>query len=166
MEKRPKIEIKLTQTDKILEAIGYSMLVIYWVMTIVSFSTLPENIPIHYNGLGEVDNYGGKASIFLLPIIGTFLFTILTVLNKNPENFNYNVEINEENAEKQYTNSTKMMRLMKLIVVFIFLMIDYLTIQTSKGNSEGLGKWFLPLTFGLIFIPMGYFAYKSHKFKK
>ena len=89
MEKRPKIEIKLTQTDKILEAIGYSMLVIYWVMTIVSFSTLPENIPIHYNGLGEVDNYGGKASIFLLPIIGTFLFTILTVLNKNPENFNF-----------------------------------------------------------------------------
>lgn len=166
MEKRPKIELKLTQTDKFLEAIGYLMLIIFWIMTIVSFSSLPESIPIHYNGLGEVDNYGSKTSIFILPIIATFLFTFLTLLNKNPENFNYNVEINEENAEKQYTNSTKMMRLMKLIVVFIFLLIDYMTIQTSKGNSEGLGIWFMPLTLGLIFIPLAYFAYKSRKTKK
>lgn len=166
MENRPKIEIKLTQTDKVIEAIGYLILVVFWINSIVSFPSLPENIPIHFNGLGEVDNYGPKTSIFLLPIIGTLLFIILTFLNKNPENFNYNVEITEENAEKYYKISTRLIRYLKLIVLLIFLLIDYETIQTSKGNSEGLGIWFLPFTIGMFLIPIIYIFYKSYTLKK
>lgn len=166
MEKRPKIEIKLTQTDKIIEAIGYLILIVFWIMNIVSFSNLPEKIPIHYNGLGIVDNYGSKSTIFILPVVGTFLFTLLTVLNKYPENFNYLVEITQKNAEKQYVNSIKMIQKLKIILLLLFVFIDFITIQASKGNSEGLGKWFLPFMIGLIFIPILYFIYKSSKLEK
>ncbi len=162
---RPIIEIRLTQIDKIIEVFGYVTLISLWIMTIVSFNSLPESIPIDYNALGEVDNYSRKTFIFMLPIIGTFLFAFLTVLNNNPKNFNYSIKITEENAKKQYTNSTKMMRFFKFIVVLILLMIDFQTIQTAKGKSEGLGIWFLPLIIGLIFIPLGYFVYKSYKLK-
>jgi uncharacterized membrane protein len=165
MDKRPIVEIKPTKTDNFIEAIAYLALIVLWIMTIVSFNSLPDSIPIHYNGIGEVDNYGRKTSIFLLPIFGSFLFMLLTVLNKNPENFNYNIKITEDNAEKQYTNAIKMMRFLKLIVIIIFIMIDFQTIQTAKGKSDGIGIWFLPLVFGLIFIPIGYFAYQSYKQK-
>jgi len=161
MESLPKIKLKLTKTDKIIEAIGYLILAGFWIMVIVSFSDLPENIPIHYNVSGEVDGYSKKTSIFLLPIIGTFMFIILTLLNANPETFKYDVKITAENAQKQYANATQRMRLMKVIVIFLFLLIDYQTIQIAKGNSEGLGIWFLPLTMGLIFIPIIYFINKS-----
>ena len=165
MEKRPKIELKLSKTDKVIELIGYLILIAFWITIILSYNNLPEKIPIHYNGLGEVDNYSKKTSIFLLPIIGTFLFIILTLISKNPESFNYNVKITEQNAESQYTNSVKMMRIMKIIVIVIFFLIDYKTIKTSIGKSEGLGIWFLPLILGIVFIPILYFAYKSQKIK-
>jgi len=166
MTNRPQIEKRLTKFDKAIEILGYTTLIALWIMTIVAFSSLPESIPIHYNGYGEVDNYSSKTSIFLLPIFGTFLFTILTLLNKYPENFNYNVKITEENAEQQYTNSTRMMRFLKFIVLVIFFIIDFQTIQIANSNSDKLGVWFLPLVLAMIFIPIGYFAYKSYKLNK
>tara|TARA_R110002124_G_scaffold107094_2_gene259410 strand:- start:55 stop:552 length:498 start_codon:yes stop_codon:yes gene_type:complete len=165
MDQRPKIQIKLTNTDKAMELIGFLILIAFWVTMIVSYNNLPEQIPIHYNGLGEVDNYSKKSSIFLLPIIGSFLFIIITLVSKNPENFNYHVEITEQNAESQYKNSVKMMRIMKIIVIILFFLIDFKTIKTSIGKFEGLGIWFLPITLGIVFIPIIYFAYKSYKLK-
>ena len=58
-----------------------------------------------------------------------------------------------------------MMRIMKIIVIIIFFLIDFKTIKTSMGKSEGLGIWFLPMTLGIVFIPIIYFAYKSYKLK-
>jgi uncharacterized membrane protein len=165
MEKRPIIYIKPTKTDNLIELIGYLILVAFWIIIILSYNNLPEQIPIHFNGFGEVDNYSKKTSIFLLPIIGTFLFIILTLVSKNPESFNYHVEITEENAESQYRNSIKMMRIMKIIVIVLFFLIDFKTIKTSMVKSEGLGIWFLPFTLLLVFIPLIYFAYKSKKMK-
>ena len=165
MEKRPILILKPTKTEKIIEIIGYIILLAYWLVIITTYQNLPEKIPIHYNGLGEVDNYSKKSSIFLLPIIGSFIFIILTMINKNPENFNYSIKITEENAENQYKNSIKMIRLLKIIVIVIFFLIDFKTIKIAIGESEGLGNWFLPLTIGIIFIPIIYFANKSYKMK-
>jgi uncharacterized membrane protein len=32
---------------------------------ITVFNDLPKNVPTHFNGLGEVDGYGPKSTIFL-----------------------------------------------------------------------------------------------------
>ncbi len=165
MEKRPILIINPTKTEKIIEIIGYIILLAYWITTISTYQNLPEKIPIHYNGLGEVDNYGKKSSIFLLPIIGSFIFVILTMISKNPQNFNYNIKITEENAEYQYKNSIKLMQFLKIIVIILFFMIDLKTIRIAIGKSIGLGNSFLPLTIGIIFLPIIYFAYKSYKVK-
>lgn len=165
MKKRPIIIIKPTKTDQVIEVIGYVILVSFWLITMFTFSYLPEQIPIHYNGLGEVDNYSHKKSIFLLPIIGTFLYAILSQVSKNPESLNYNIEITEQNAESHYRNSIKMMRILKIIVVLLFFMIDIETISIAMKKSVGLGIWFLPLTLSLLFIPIIYFAYQSKKIK-
>jgi hypothetical protein len=54
---------------------------------------------------------------------------------------------------------------MKIIVIIIFFLIDFKTIKTSMGKSEGLGIWFLPMILGIVFIPIIYFAFKSYKLK-
>jgi uncharacterized membrane protein len=163
MEKRPKIKVPLTLFDTVIEVAGYLALVAFWVMTIFAFTTLPESIPTHYNGMGEVDGYGPKATIFFLPVLGTVLFAFLTYIVKKPETFNYTVEITEENALAQYTNSTKLLRFMKLALLILFIVIDYKTIAISKGASDGLGKWFLPFTIALIFVPVVFSVYKSFR---
>lgn len=166
MIERPKVRLQLTSTDKIIEVTSSVFLIAFWLMTVLSFQTLPETIPTHFNGNGEVDGYGPKATIFFLPVLGTLLFAFLTFIIKKPESFNYTVEITKENALEQYTNSTKLIRYLKLALLILFLLIDFETIKISKGNPEGLGKWFLPFTIGLIFLPILFSVYKSFSKKE
>lgn len=89
----------------------------------------------------------------------------MTILNKFPQVFNYPTKITEDNAFNQYTNATRLIRYLKLIVVLVLGLITFRTIQNANGDSEGLGIWFLPLIIGLIFIPLTYFIFKSLKVK-
>ena len=166
VEERPKIKLELTAADKIFEIIGWLLIIVIWGLTIANYSNLPETIPTHYNGAGQADGFGGKATILTLPIIATILFIGLTVLNQFPHVFNYPTNITQDNAFRQYTNATRLIRYLKLVVVFIFVLIVYKTIQHANGKADGLGVWFLPMTMGLIFIPLIYFVIKSFKTKQ
>jgi uncharacterized membrane protein len=148
-------------TDKIVEFFGWFCLVGIWILTLFNYHSLPETIPIHYNGAGEVDRFGNKWNLLTLPVVSSILFIGMTILNRYPHVFNYPASITQENALQHYTNATRLIRLLKLSIVIIFSLIVNQTIQHAHGNSDGLGVWFLPLTFGLIFIPLVYFIVKS-----
>jgi len=165
MNKRPRMKLQLNQTDKILEVLSWVSVVGIWALTLTNYSILPEIIPIHFNGAGKADGFGNKTHIFILPIISTLLFIGLTTLNKHPHMFNYPSQITKENAVHQYTNATRMMRVLKLVIVVLFGLIVFRKIQIVNGHADGLGTWFLPLTMGMIFIPMLYFLIKSLKKK-
>lgn len=163
MHKRPKLELPLNATDMIIEMLGWVAVFGIWTLTLVNYFDLPEIIPTHYNGLGEADGFGNKSNLFVLPIISTILFIGLTILNKNPHVFNYPSEITEENALHQYTNATRMIRVLKLTIVLLFGLIVFKTLQNINGTADGLGTWFLPLTMAMIFIPVIYFLIRAQK---
>lgn len=165
MEQRPKIKPELTTSDRFLEALSVITLVGLWALVIYAFSVLPETIPIHFDFKGQPDDYGSKASILFLPILSTLLFVGLTIINRYPHIFNYPVKITEENALRQYANATRMIRLLKLIVLFVFLTIEFFVIQTALGASAGLAIWFLPFTLTIIYLPMGYYIVRSYRQK-
>jgi uncharacterized membrane protein len=167
MESKPKIKLGLNATDKIFEAIGWLAVAAIWILTLTAYSRLPEIIPTHYNGAGKADGFSGKGNILALPIVSTILFAGLTILNKFPYAFNYPTHITQENVVRQYTIMTRLIRYMKFIIVVIFGAMAWETIQNQSDSeqSQELGTWFLPLTLGLIFIPLIYFIIKSSKAK-
>lgn len=159
MTDRPKIKLHHSRVDTLTEITGWLLVIVVWTLTISAYSTLPETIPIHFNGSGHVDGSGNKAMVWTLPIMGTILFTGLTILNDHPHRFNYPVPLTHENASTQYTRATRLIRYLKLVIIVIFTILTNRTIQTATGAGDGLGPWFLPLTLGLIFIPLlGYVA--------
>ena len=166
MEERPRIKLELTTVDKAFEIIGWLLIISVWGFTVINYANLPETIQTHYNGAGQADGFGGKATILTLPLIATVLFVGLTILNKFPHIFNYPTNITQDNALRQYTNATRMIRYLKLIIVVIFGLIAFKTIQNGNEEAKGIGIWFLPLTLGLIFIPMIYFVIKSFQTKQ
>jgi uncharacterized membrane protein len=166
MEKRPRIKLELTLSDKTIEIIGWLLICSVWALTISHYKNLPDIIPTHYNAAGIADGFGEKWMILTLPLVATVLFTGLTILNKFPHIFNYPKDISTENALRQYTNATRLIRFLKLIIVIIFGLISYQTIRETKGQTEGLGMWFLPVTIGLIFTPIIYFFLQSFQAKK
>ena len=165
MNKRPRIKLQLKQTDKILEVVGWVSVFGIWALPLINYFDLPEIIPIHFNGAGKADRFGNKTHIFILPIISTLLFIGLTTLNKHPHIFNYPNQITKENALDQYTNATRMMRVLKLVIVVLFGLIVFRKIQIVNGHADGLGTWFLPFTIGLFIILSLYFLMMSMKDK-
>ena len=165
MKERPKLKLELTQADKTVEIIGWLLIFAVWGLTIINYQSLPDIIPTHYNGAGVADGFGNKWMILTLPLVATVLFIGLTILNKFPHIFNYPTEITADNALRQYTNATRLIRYLKVIIVVIFGLIAFQTIRHANGQTEGLGIWFLPMTMGLIFIPLIYFFIKSTKTK-
>jgi uncharacterized membrane protein len=165
LESRPKLKVQLTTTDKLLELFGWGVLLALWDWTGTSYSSLPDSIPTHFNAAGEADDYGRKASIFGLPVVASLLYIGLTLLNRVPHIFNFPTPVTQENALIQYTNATRMIRSLKLILVVVFGGISFQTIQQANGETDGLGVWFLPVTLGLIFLPLIYFVIKSFQTK-
>lgn len=166
MNERPKIKLELTTFDKTLEILGWICIFAIWVLTFTNYTNLPDTIPIHYNGAGQADGFGGKGNILTLPLIATVLFIGLTILNKFPHVFNYPIDITPDNAFRQYKNATRLIRYLKFIIVVIFGLIALQTIRNVNGQTNGLGVWFLPLALVLIFIPLTYFLIKSFKTTK
>lgn len=165
MNNRPKKELKLSNNDTLFERIGWLAFFALWILVITNYVSLPNTIPIHFNHAGQVDGYGGKEMILVLTFIATAIFIGMTILNKYPHIFNYPTEITEENALKHYTNATRLLRYVKLIIVVVFGLINLQTIRIAKGQINDLGSWFFPLTLGLILIPVFYFLIKSFRIK-
>lgn len=163
MSERPKIKIPLQPADKILEIIGYSALAAFWIFVSYAYSVMPQTIPTHFNLAGEADGFGEKETVFLMPIIGTLLFIVLSVVQQRPHAFNYLTEITHENAEKQYTNAVRMMRFLKVALVVVFGFGEILTYKTAMGSGEDLGVWIVPITLVLTLGPVFYFLVKSSK---
>ncbi|MES2389513.1 MAG: DUF1648 domain-containing protein [Bacteroidota bacterium] len=139
------------------------MIAILWLLAIWSYFTMPEIIPVHFNGSGTADSFGPRGSIFILPAVGTLVFGLLTLLNKVPHVFNYPAAITPENAEAHYTNATRMLRYMKLSICVLFIVLVFFTMQTAKGNTNGLGVWFMPFILGIVFIPIVVSVFKARK---
>ena len=166
MKKRPQADIPLTSIDMVAEIAGWVLLVVVWILTMTSYGSLPDTIPTHFNAAGEADGYGHKRTLIGIPIIVSVLYVGMTILNRYPHIFNYPSAITEENYLRQYTQATRLIRYLKLTIVLIFGMIIYFILRNVHGESEGLGVWFLPVTLGLIMLPIIYYLVKSIRDKK
>ncbi len=165
MGDNPILKIELTTTDKFMEFIGWLALVCLWLFVLINYSSLPDVIPVHFDGAGKVNGSGSRATILVFPIVASILLVSFTWLNKHPHIFNYPKAITPSNIVQQYTNATRMVRYFKFAIAFAFLLIAYLILEMIKAKSDSIGIWVLPMVLGLIFIPLIYFLIKFFKTK-
>ncbi|MGL2963420.1 DUF1648 domain-containing protein [Flavobacterium sp. RSB2_4_14] len=150
-------------TDKFLEVMGLLVLIFFWIFTLSNYNQLPEIIPTHFGAEGKPDEYGAKWTIFTLPTVSSILYIGLTIAIRFPHHFNYLVTITEENAEKQYTLVTRLLLMLKLMVLLVFLLLDFQTVQIALGQPDIFGRWFLLIVFGMVFVPLFYFLIQTSK---
>jgi len=161
IRKRPKIKTGLTVFDLVVEIAGLIALLAMWIVLMVTYSGLPDVIPINFNHLGQVRSLGTKSSIFNLPVVATVVFAGMTILGRFPHVFNYPVKITDNNAFLQYRNMVRMVRCLKLAIVLILGYVVLYTVLYVDGIG---GVWFMPLTLVIALIPVIlviYFLVKS-----
>lgn len=162
-DKRPRIKVVPTRADKMLEILCWLLLLTLWIIPILSYSNLPDTLPTHYSVTGEVNDWGNRMTIYVLPIVGIILFVLLTILNYYPHIFTFPIKITHENAPRQYKVATELLRSLKCLILIIFILVVVFTIRTARGETAGLGFWFIPITLVLLFILTTIFVLRMHK---
>jgi len=165
MNKRPKIQIKLTVTDYIFEVMGLALLVLLIALPVYFYNDLPKYIPKHFNLSGQADAYGGRNLIWMLPAIGIAVYIFMTVVNRFPHVFNYPVKVTDDNVERLYTVGTKAMRIIKVTVLMLFLSLNYKIIQVALKRSNEIGELFMPLSVTALLVVVAGTIYKMIRAK-
>ena len=140
---RPKIKIEKDTGDLIIEVLGWTGVLLLFLLPFFYYDQLPDKVPSHFNASGDADAYSRKEFIWVPALIGALLYIGVFVLNRFPHLFNYPSEINEQNAERLYRMASKWMRIINLSVLCVFIYLLHSTIQTSLNNQNGLGKYFV-----------------------
>jgi uncharacterized membrane protein len=162
---RPTIKLIPSRTDILLDRTCLWIIIALWIFTIVQYCALPATIPIHLNAKAEIDNYGSKATIFLLPVIISIVVGGLTILNRYPHIFNYPRSITAANAVQEYTRATRLIRIIKLIIVIFTLLISFFIAQSAKAGHSTLPTWILPVFMIAMIAPIISTVFSSAKKK-
>lgn len=140
-EYRPKIELSLSYVDKVQEILAAALLACHVFLVFLNYADLPASVPIHINYRDEIDGWGKKGTIWLLPLMALVIHTLLTVLNRFPEKFNYPYRIKPENAKGEYLRTTRMIRWLKVCIMGLLMVLTWRLIAEVKPEIGYLGPW-------------------------
>ncbi|TDF94818.1 DUF1648 domain-containing protein [Paenibacillus piri] len=161
---RPKLTIPRTKTEMVHDLISVIVIAASFVYIFMMWPELPSRVPIHFNAVGEVDNWGGKGSVFVLPAVSVIIYIGLAILSRFPHVFNYTVEITEKNANAQYKNARLMLSWIKIEIVLLFGFLLWKTIQAAIETSNRIGMQFL-LFICIFIVTIAYFVYRTVRLK-
>ena len=145
------MKIENTKADRILDLIGWIMLIGTLAYLILGWSSFPDQIPMHYNGAGEIDRWGGKGEIIIIEVVMWILYLGIGLVEKYPQIWNTGVEVTPQNKERVYRILKYMLKTLKTLTALIFA---YLIVNSLQGTP--LPGWFTPVTLILVFGDMAF----------
>ena len=159
-----KSEYPYENINKCLDIVGLILVMALIIITFIYWSKAPDIVPTHFNFNGEIDAYGSKNTLFILLPIVIISYIVLAILSKYPQVYNYCIEITPRNKEKQYLMASTFIRVINVEIVAIFF-YSQVSIAIAMNNGKGLSIAFLPIALFILFGSIGFYIYKSVKFK-
>ncbi len=134
-----------------LEAVAAAALLFLILSPALQYSSLPEQIPVHFDGAGRPDAWRGKAQIWTLPLTGVLSYALVTALTgyaarkearKSPPEW----------AQQRAELTRTLMAGVKAHTLCLFAFILHQSVEVALGRAGGLGPAFFVLL-GLL-VPM------------
>ncbi|PIC73586.1 DUF1648 domain-containing protein [Sporosarcina sp. P17b] len=160
--KKPKLDIEKPAAAKVFDVLVIALFAAALVYLLLQWSRLPERIPAHFGADGEVDRYGTRMELLLLPIIGIVMWVGLGILEKYPHMYNY-INLRPDNIEIHYRYGVLFMNVIKNIstLLFVFLIWQMTDIALAKIATLNMPIFIMILV--LLFGSMGIYFYKAMK---
>ncbi|HQQ40874.1 MAG TPA: DUF1648 domain-containing protein [Clostridia bacterium] len=152
------MKLKKTAWDWITETLSLALVLGTILYLILMWKAIPDTIPAHYNAAGEVNRWGGKSELLMLPIIGGILYFFITLIQQYPQAWNTGVTVTEENRERVYRILRNLIGTTKLMMLLVF---SSLTVLSSLGLA--LPIWYLGVFLVLLFGSITFFIIQLSK---
>lgn len=137
--------------DKLMNRLSLLVLVGSVVFLAGYWKQIPAEVPMHYNAAGEIDRWGTKAELLILPVIAWLLYGLMTVVEQFPSAWNTGVKVTAENWEQVYALLGHMLSTLKLLVMVMFA---WITLWCALAHP--LPVWFLSVVLAAVFGNMAY----------
>lgn len=133
------------------------------------FNQLPERIPIHFNGKGEVDGWGNKYTLWTLPAIGLFMYVFLGLMARllRAKHSNWSSmqpKAGEEVAVRQL--NLAMLGGLRAMIMLFFTYTSWETIQIALGRWQQGNSWSLTIFLVALFGFILYYTYQISRRSK
>ena len=154
------MKINNNKIDILMEVLCLVLLVGVTIYLGINWSSLPNKIPAHYDFAGNIDRWGKKGELLIVPIMSWVLYVMITGVEQIPAIWNTGVKVTVENRYRVYRVLKYMVKSLKLIMVVDF---SYMTIQSLSGQS--LPGWFTLLFLVIIFGDLIFWLWRLYKVK-
>lgn len=161
---------KRTKLQRVIDFISMVIALAIITSTILSYSELPETVPIYLWLDGSFESFvANKYAIFVYIGIGSVMFLITSVVSMYPriivEKLKMTkVEITNENRDRQYSLAKTFIKILGLEFIILFGYMQYSVTQATINNVNTIGASYLVGLAIIIFSIIGY-SIKSTKMK-
>lgn len=164
---RMNTPLKRTFYDWILESLSLLSL-ISALYPLLFYKKLGEGdiIPIHYNIAGEIDGWGNRSFLWILPLIAFVIYIGFSFIERNYKRFNRPFKVSANNLATVYRLGVRLMRHLKLFCMFIFTYINNSSYAIATGEGNGLNKYIMMPLVGAILITSIVYYIKIQSFKE
>lgn len=136
-----------------MEWMGALLLMGLYVFLAAYWHRIPEAVPLHFNGAGEIDRWGGRGNVLLTPVTGTMLYALLTGIGFVPAAWNTGFDKPKpENRQRVYTLTRSLLLVMKLLLTAMFA---FTTVHVAMARP--MPAVFLPVTLAAVFGSLIYY---------
>jgi uncharacterized membrane protein len=134
------------------ELLPISIIILTIVLGFIFYSSLPEQVPSHWNAQGQIDDYSGRMfSVIFFPALTLFIYLLMSVLP--------NIDPLKKNYEK-FSNVYFWTKV--ILVVFMSLMYIFTLLASLELITFNIRYMIIPLL-SLLYLVLGYFMPKIKK---
>jgi len=146
---------------KTVEGGGVVMLVVLFWITYAALNgpqQLPLRVPTHFDISGRPNAWGSPQVLWLLPVIGTCLYLLMTALATiRFRNYNLPVRVTDRNLPFIHEKTGEMIAWIKLEVLSLFVYIQWSIIEGARAGEFHLPPMMIPVFLVLIFATVGWY---------
>lgn len=156
-EKSMQIPRTKTKLEKNLDIASTLILAgtVLWMAAMWKF--LPDEIPRHYNVLGEADAWSGKGILIFNLAMEAGMYLMMLTVKKIPGMWSMPQKKTEEEQKKVYDYCGNMIAVLNLVIVVMF---TYMTVCSALGKP--LGSGFILFSLAGTFVPIIYYMIKMY----
>ena len=117
---------------------------------LILWHKLPEQIPTHYNAAGEIDGYGGRGILLLMPVIGLVTDLSIALAGRFPQSWNTGARLTVLNRARVYRLVRDLMADLRLGMALLFS--GFAIYQSTL--PEHFGGWIAAVMALLVLAPL------------
>ncbi len=139
-----------TRWQRVFGILSPALLLGTVVYILIRWPHLPEQIPLHYNIAGEIDGYGGRGMLLLMPVIGLVSDAVVALAGRFPKSWNTGTKITLFNRVRVYRLVRDLLAELRLCMAIFFAgFAVYQSLLPEHFNGNVMG-----VLIGLTFIPI------------